>query len=204
MNLDLKTLSKISVAVMVALAVFLLIARKDAEVPEENYPKGGTNIIAFGDSLVEGAGATTGNDFVSVLSQEIGVPIINAGRSGDTTVSAMTRLNDDVLNKDPKIVIIVLGGNDFLLRYPREQTANNLATMIDLIKAKGAAVILVGVQGDDFEDLAREKKVTFMPKVLDNLFGNREFMSDTIHPNDKGYRIIAERLKPYVQEMLSR
>jgi lysophospholipase L1-like esterase len=51
----------------------------------KNYPPSGTDIIAFGDSLVEGVGATLGNDLVSTLSKNIGVPIVNLGHSGDTT-----------------------------------------------------------------------------------------------------------------------
>ncbi|MGB2580416.1 MAG: arylesterase, partial [Minisyncoccia bacterium] len=44
-----------------------------------NYPSKGTDIIAFGDSLVVGVGSTNANDFVSLLSQKIGMPIINLG-----------------------------------------------------------------------------------------------------------------------------
>ena len=54
-----------------------------------DYPTAGTNLIAFGDSLVFGYGASQGNDFVSVLSSRLGVPIINAGRNGDTTQTGL-------------------------------------------------------------------------------------------------------------------
>ena len=79
-----------------------------------NYPSRGTDIIAFGDSLVEGMGSSGGNDFVSLLSKKIDQPIINLGHSGDTTEDGVKRIGE--LDKyNPKIVILLLGGNDLSL-----------------------------------------------------------------------------------------
>ena len=71
-----------------------------------NYPGDGTTIVAFGDSLVEGVGATAGNDFVSVLSTEIGEPIVNLGQRGDTTRDGLKRL-DSVIAQDPQKVFLI-------------------------------------------------------------------------------------------------
>ena len=67
-------------------------------------PTAGVRVIAFGDSLVEGVGATAGHDVVSVLSERLGTPIINAGRRGDTTASALARLDGAVLSRNPRVV----------------------------------------------------------------------------------------------------
>src|SRR3990167_7953379 len=72
-----------------------------------NYPSGGTDIIAFGDSLVEGLGSTNGNDFVSLLSRKIGQPIINLGHAGDTTADGIARLSE-LDNYNPKVVLLLL------------------------------------------------------------------------------------------------
>ena len=82
-----------------------------------NYPAGSGSIVAFGDSLTEGVGATSGNDYVSQLERLSGESIINAGVRGDTTRSALERVDSDVLSEDPSIVIVWLGGNDVLLQY---------------------------------------------------------------------------------------
>ena len=48
-----------------------------------NLRSSGETIFCFGDSLTEGVGA--GEDYPSVLSREIGYPVVNAGQRGDTT-----------------------------------------------------------------------------------------------------------------------
>ncbi len=82
-----------------------------------NYPVGSGNIVAFGDSLTAGVGATAGRDYVSQLEDLLSVTIENEGVSGDTTRDALLRLDNDVIAKSPEVVIVWLGGNDILQRY---------------------------------------------------------------------------------------
>ena len=178
--------------------------------PRAAKPTSGRTIVAFGDSLVEGRGATPGRDFVSVLARRLGTRIVNAGRSGDTTASALTRLDSDVLARDPKVVIVLLGGNDFLRRMPTEQTFANLEKIVDRIRRRGAAVILVGVSvgllsdpyASEYTAVARRNAAGLVPDILDGIIGNNDLMSDSIHPNDRGYAIMAERLEAAVREMV--
>src|SRR5262245_8391069 len=98
--------------------------------PPAAAPTAGHQIIAFGDSLVSGRGASPGRDLGSQLTDRIGATIINAGRSGDTTESALARLDRDVLARDPRVVIVLLGGNDFLRKVPRNRTFANLGQIV--------------------------------------------------------------------------
>jgi len=192
---------------VVALVVIWLFRDR---APEAARPASGTSIIAFGDSLVEGHGATPGNDFVSVLSRRIGVPIVNAGRGGDTTEAALARLDSDVLARDPRIVLVLLGGNDFLRRVPQDETFRNLGAIVERIRAKGAAVLLIGVEvglirdpyGAEYEALARRTSAGLVPDILDDIFNDRARMADSIHPNDIGYRIMADRIEPVLRELV--
>jgi acyl-CoA thioesterase I len=178
--------------------------------PRAARPTSGTKIIAFGDSLVAGRGATNGNDFVSLLSRRIRFPIVNAGRSGDTTRSALERLDRDVLSRNPKIVIVLLGGNDFLRRVPVEETFANLHEVVSRIRERGAAVVLVGVSvglfsdpyGREYENLARSAAAGLVPDILDGIIGHADRMSDSIHPNDRGYQLMADRLEPMLRELI--
>ena len=174
-----------------------------------NYPSGGTDIIAFGDSLVEGLGSTNGNDFVSLLSRKIGESIVNLGNAGDTTSDGLARISQlDEYN--PKVVLLLLGGNDHLKKIPVVDTFKNLATLIENIHARGAVVLLLGVRGGlfndkfdtEFEILQENYNTAFVPDVLGGLFGNDKYMSDTIHPNDIGYGMIADRIYPVLIEVL--
>lgn len=85
-----------------------------------NYPPQNGPIVAFGDSLTAGVGASSGQDYVSELEKLIDEDIINAGVRGDTTEEALDRLEEDVLSHDPRAVIVWLGGNDLLARYFEE------------------------------------------------------------------------------------
>jgi len=201
---------KIIIGAIIAIAAaFAIIFFSGPTVVDR--PEKGTAIIAFGDSLVTGYGITTiGDDFVSLLSKRTGQAIVNAGANGDTTASATARLEKDVLSQDPRIVIILLGGNDALRQFPVEETFKNLGTMIDQIHEKGAAVILVGVKGslfgdkydDEFKRLAKDKEVNFVPNILKDIFGNPQLMTDQIHPNADGHAIIADRIEPILKKLL--
>ena len=182
-----------------------------ASGPRAAPPTAGSQVIAFGDSLVEGRGATVGHDFVSVLSSRLGVPIINAGHSGDTTRTALARLDRDVLSKNPRVVIIVLGGNDFLRRVPVGETFSNLSAIVNSIRERGSAAVLAGVSvgllsdpyAARYESLARETSAGLVPDILGGLMGRSDLMSDAIHPNDEGYVKIADRLEPVLRDLLS-
>jgi acyl-CoA thioesterase I len=175
-----------------------------------NYPPKGQNIIAFGDSLVQGIGATSDTNFVSKLSEKINQPIINAGVSGNTTSEALERIEEDVLSKDPKIVIVLLGGNDYLRRVDRKVTFSNLQKIVDMIHQKGSMVLLLGVRGgllkdnykDDFDVFAKRNNIAYVPNVLDDILGNEELMFDQVHPNEKGYEVIAEKVLPVLEKLL--
>jgi len=201
-----KPLLVVIVGVLSVGAMYLLFFATPSAVT--NYPSDGATIVAFGDSLVEGVGATTGNDFVSLASQQIGEPIINLGRSGDTTRDGLSRL-DEVLTQNPKIVIVLFGGNDYLRQIPPEETFQNLSTMIESIHETGAIVVLLGVRGGlltdsyrgEYQAVVNTHNTAFVPDVLDGLFGQSSRMADPIHPNDVGYAIIADRVAPVISEL---
>jgi len=146
-----------------------------------------------------------------VLSTRLGVSIINAGRSGDTTRSALARLDSDVLSRDPRVAIVLLGGNDFLRRVPTEETFDNLAAIVEKLRRRGAAVVLagvsVGIMSDPYaaryDALARQNSAGLVPDILGGIIGRSNLMSDAIHPNEQGYQIIADRLEPVLRDLLS-
>lgn len=174
-----------------------------------NYPSPNPDIIAYGDSLVEGVGSTDDNDFVSLLSAKIGQHIVNLGHSGDTTADGIARIGElDAYN--PKVVLLLLGGNDHLKQIPITETHNNLAILIQNIQARGAVVLLLGVRGGLFNDrfgpefqiLSKTYHTALVPDVLSGLFGDTNYMSDTVHPNNAGYQIIANRIYPVLASLL--
>lgn len=175
----------------------------------KNYPSDGVAIIAYGDSLIAGIGATSQNDLISILEREIGEPIINLGVPGDTTADGLARL-DELDEYDPKVVMLLLGGNDAIQRVPIEETFQNLALIIEDLQSRGAVVVLLGIRsgilGDafdgEFERLAREYSTVYVSDVLAGVFGRPNLMADAVHPNDAGYAQIAERILPELEKVL--
>jgi acyl-CoA thioesterase-1 len=175
-----------------------------------NLGSHGTNIIAFGDSLTAGYGASPGEDWPTRLSALIGRPIINAGVSGDTTASALARIETDVLSRDPRVVIVGLGGNDFLRGTPMSATETNLREIVRRIQKAGAMVVLLGFRfptlgadyGTMYERVAEDERCLLVPDVLDGIMGDQSLKSDEIHPNAAGYALIAERVAEPVGKLL--
>ncbi|MBI5134210.1 MAG: arylesterase [Candidatus Taylorbacteria bacterium] len=190
----------------VGLALFFAYGR-DAKIT--NYPPKDGPIVAFGDSLVEGVGANKGGDLVSLLSNMIKEPIANLGVSGNTSADALARI-DRVLEKEPRLVIVLLGGNDFLRKVAREETFANLRQIVRKIQSKGAIVLLLGVRSnlladnaaEYYEALAKETGSAYVPDVLDGIFGDSRYMADSIHPNSQGYARVAERVYPVLFKLL--
>lgn len=201
---------KIIVGMVIVIVGYTLWIQFRPAPPVTNFPSSGTEIVAFGDSLIAGVGASPGNDLVSRLVDQIGEPIANLGVSGNTTSDGVARL--DVLDQyDPKVVLVLLGGNDVIQNVPLAETRANLSTIITNIQDRGAVVLLLGVRGGlladgdvaaMYESLANEHGTAFIPDVLRNVFGRPQLMSDPIHPNDAGYEKISERVAPVLQSVL--
>ena len=158
-------------------------------------------IICFGDSLTFGTGAVPGMDYPSQLSEMISKPVINAGASGDTTASALARLQRDVLSKSPDLVLITLGGNDLKNGVAKDVAFKNLKRIVKSIQGQGARVVIGGLRlpfrdrgfARGYKDLADQTGAVLIPDIFKDIIGNRSLMSDPIHPNGNGYKIMAQR-----------
>lgn len=170
----------------------------------------GENIICFGDSLTYGTGAAQNKSYPAQLSAMIDQPVINAGIPGNTTADGLERLETDVLEKSPRIVLITLGGNDLKNGVHKDVAFMNLKTIIEAIQAEGGLVVLGGVKfiildkgyGEMYKKLAKETDIILMPNILGGLIGKDKYMSDPIHPNGAGYEIMAQKfykaIEPYL------
>lgn len=176
-----------------------------------NLDSRGTAVVCFGNSLTFGEGASPGHDYPSLLSNALGRPVVNAGVSGNTTTDALRRLQTDVLSTHPRLVIVELGGNDFLQQRPWQEVFANLDAIVRRIQEGGAMVVLLGVQpgllGDaaraQFRKIARARRAVFVPNILQGIMTEPSLKSDTLHPNDRGYERIAQRIAQAVQPLLA-
>jgi acyl-CoA thioesterase-1 len=168
----------------------------------KNLDSRGTTVIAFGDSLTAGVGASPGTDYPSRVAAATGIEIVNAGVSGDTTEDALNRIKADVLDRNPRIVIVGLGGNDFLRQVPLASTEEYLRAIVQQIQSDGGMVVLLGFRFPTFgpryeemyERVAKDAGCLLIPDVLDGILNDPKLKSDEIHPNADGYALIAERV----------
>jgi lysophospholipase L1-like esterase len=115
--------------------------------------------VCIGDSLTSGLLPDRG--YPAQLQELIQLPVINLGQSGITTEGALERLSKVAGVVPPaQVVIIELGGHDFLKGLTRAATKRNLEQLVDACRALGAEVVLIeiprGFMTDPFWGLERQ------------------------------------------------
>ncbi|MDD2679569.1 MAG: GDSL-type esterase/lipase family protein [Candidatus Omnitrophica bacterium] len=205
-----KNIIILGIFIIAGLGTFLIAKNVKKEITNRN--SGGRNIICFGDSVTFGYGVSPGEDYPTALSRMTARPVINAGADGDTSVEGLGRLKNDVLDKDPYLVLVEFSGNDFIKKVPIDLTMSNIKEMVRQIQGAGAMAAIVDVSAGFFmreyrlrlAKLARETGSIFIPAVLNGILTNPSMKSDFMHPNAHGYKIVAQRvnhaIRPYLKQ----
>jgi acyl-CoA thioesterase-1 len=177
-------------------------------------------IVVLGDSLAAGLGLPEAEAFPAVVEhmlREAGleVEVSNAGVSGDTSAGGLSRV-DWVLKTRPEILVVELGANDALRGQPLENTDANLRAIIGRARESGARVVLLGMDvptnyGPDYagafaemyETIAVQEGVAVVPGFVRELATDSKLMQpDGLHPTAEGQRRLAEKLFPYLAELV--
>ena len=198
--------------------------------PEEAYPAplrerltaagNRPRVIAFGDSLTAGLGLSLEEAYPARLQERLtaagyGLQVVNAGVSGETTAGGLRRL-DWALEGDVRVLILALGGNDGLRGLPVEQMKDNLSRTIAAARARGAQVLLAGMEAPPnfgeaytnefrrvFAELAAEHEIVFVPFLLEGVAGVPTLnQPDGIHPNAEGADRVAAHVWSVLETML--
>jgi acyl-CoA thioesterase-1 len=159
-------------------------------------------VVAFGDSITFGTGASEQESYPAVLEKLIGRRVVNAGVPGEVTASGLSRLPDILEREKPALLILCHGGNDQLRRLNEQQTADNIREMIRLAKQRGIAVVLIAVPSPGifispapfYSEIAKELTIPLEEKTLSLVLADGSLKSDYIHPNAAGYRRLAEAI----------
>jgi len=166
----------------------------------------GKKVLAFGDSVTFGIGAASGEDWPTLLARRTGWVIENAGVPGDTAEAGKTRLPAVLDEHQPVLVIVELGGNDFLRRRSPKAVKEDLRRIVQTVKQAGAQVVLVAVpelsllgvvarkpaDSPIYRELGDEEKVPVIDDVFSDILARPELCADQIHPNARGYQAMAE------------
>lgn len=157
-------------------------------------------ILAFGDSLTVGVGVSQEHSYPNVLSQLSGFEVISAGISGETTSDGLLRLPGVIEKHQPKLLILLEGGNDILRNQNTSTIKHNLDSMISIALANNIQVVLLGVPEKSlfsssaalYSELAEEYDLVFDPSLIASLLRSPSKKSDAIHFNEQGYALLAE------------
>ncbi len=179
-----------------------LLQACSSDVPRLPSLASDARILAFGDSLTYGTGAKSHESYPERLSASTGRTVINAGVPGETTADGLARLPRLLEDTQPDLVILCLGGNDFLRKVDPTRTRANLERMIDMARAENIPVVLVAVprpglfvRSDSmYEELAKKFRLPLENEILADVLGDKSLKADPIHPNSSGYQQVAEAL----------
>jgi acyl-CoA thioesterase-1 len=179
------------------------------------------SILCLGDSLTAGYGLEEAQAWPALVEASAKAAgrdwtLINAGISGDTTAGGLRRLKW-ALRAKPDLVVVALGGNDGLRGVDPATTRDNLAAIVDRVRAAGAAIALAGMRlptnfGRErsdafaavFAEVARDKDVPLLPFLLEGVGGVPELnQADGIHPNAEGQRRVAETMHAFLAGLLA-
>lgn len=202
-------ISKVLVILLLGYSVIAIFGCAKSNI--KNVNSSGKNIICFGDSITFGYGAGKGEDYPTALAQLVSLPVINMGIDGDTSTMALKRLEADVLEREPFLVIVEFCGNDFIKKVPKETTYKNIRRIVERIQQNGALVAMMDISAGmflaeyraEFKKIAKEAGAIFIAEALSGIVTNPSMKSDFLHPNAIGYKLIAQRvhkaITPYLQ-----
>jgi lysophospholipase L1-like esterase len=159
-------------------------------------------VLAFGDSLTYGTGAAEQESYPAQLERLIGRKVVRAGVPGEVSAQALARLPAALDEHAPQLLVLCIGGNDFLRRLGSAQAADNVRAMVKLARGRGIGVLLVGTPEPGllpapppfYADIAEELGVPYEGGAITEVLKDASLKSDPIHPNARGYRVIAERI----------
>lgn len=189
---------------MLTLAIMM---RESAPPVQQLAPS--DRILAFGDSITFGYGVNPSESYPAILSQLSGHSVVNAGVPGETSAQGLKRLPSVLKKNQVELMILCFGGNDIVQGKSRETLQKNLIAMIRMAKSKGMQVLLIGVPDITliglsalslYKEIAKEENIPLLDSLLEEILSDSSLKSDRIHPNARGYRMMAEKIYQAMKE----
>jgi acyl-CoA thioesterase-1 len=189
------------------LALLLLVSACSDQPRLKPLPRDGV-ILAFGDSLTFGTGASRDQSYPAVLSRIISRTVINAGVPGEVSAGGLKRLPGELDRHHPQLLIVIHGGNDILRSLGFSQAADNIHKMIEMARDRGIDVVMLGVPRpglilsapDFYEEVAAATGTPIDVDAIADILQYPANKSDGIHPNARGYQMMAERIQELLKD----
>ncbi|WP_240754337.1 GDSL-type esterase/lipase family protein [Lampropedia aestuarii] len=208
-----QTMQRMGAGLLAACGLWALSACSERALVAQPVPAGAT-VLALGDSLTQGVGAAAAQDFPSLLADSTGWHVVNAGVSGDTSAQALARLPSLLAQYQPELVIVGIGGNDFLRRQSTQATKANVEAIVRACLDAKAQVLLVGVPEVNllastgwlkdhamYAELAQQLGVPLLAGAWSEVLAQERLRSDQVHANAQGYAEFAQLLQARLRQV---
>lgn len=189
--------------IAVLAAALVLALAGCGEGPRHAAVPAGATVIALGDSLTYGTGAGSASSYPSVLAALTAWTVVNAGVPGETAAQGCERLPGLIAEHRPALVLVLLGGNDFLRRRPDAAIKDALTACAASARDTATTLVLMpvprlGLSGLSdaplYAEASRTLGVPLVDAGLSDFLGQNAMRADAIHLNAAGYRAMAERI----------
>lgn len=200
----------------------------EPSLPNVPFTRAGLPKVAFlGDGIAAGRYLGEQRGFPYLVQQRLRARgsdfmLINASVSGDTTESALRRL-DWLLKQEPRVVVIELGVSDNELALPVATIEANLRAIITKIRAADAHPLLLGLSIAPashaerasalayareleavYPRIAADMDVAFVPHFMHGVAGRKELtLHDGVHPTPEGHERIANNILDPLRRLLA-
>lgn len=170
--------------------------------------KSDARVLAIGDSLTFGYGASPDASWPVKLGEVTGWQVENAGVNGDTSAGALQRLPSLLAAGSYDAILIGIGGNDMLRGVSASATRDNIAALVKEAREHTPHVALLATPAPDamrafvgslsdapfYEEVAKSGQALLVANVYSSVLSDASLRSDRIHANAQGYAKVAQLL----------
>ena len=170
--------------------------------------KSDARVLAIGDSLTFGYGASPDASWPVKLGEITGWQVENAGINGDTSAGALQRLPSLLAAGSYDAILIGIGGNDMLRGVSASATRDNIAALVKEAREHTPHVALLATPAPDamrafvgslsdapfYEEVAKSGQALLVANVYSSVLSDASLRSDRIHANAQGYAKVAQLL----------
>ncbi|MCA9140632.1 MAG: hypothetical protein KDB00_27860 [Planctomycetales bacterium] len=123
------------------------------QVPvDQPTPSQNPTVVVLGDSITKGvrSGVNQNQTFAAIIGKEHGQRVLNVGIGGERSDQALKRLDQDVISKRPRFVLVMYGTNDSYIdpgkstsRITPQAYRENLQSIVERLLLHGIEPILM-------------------------------------------------------------
>jgi lysophospholipase L1-like esterase len=167
------------------------------DMPKERFDK----LYIIGDSVSAGVGGKKEETWPKIFINKYGANVADLSVAGATVSTAIRQAKE--VTEPNKLVLLEIGGNDYLFATPIEKFEQNLKTIFETVKKQNSAIIMLEIPmlpkhfkyGEIQRKLAKDYNAVIIPKrYFASVEGTKGANRDFIHLSEKGHRLMAEKM----------